>query len=522
MKSKVMSSEEAVKLVKDGDTILCTGFVGTYPEELYVKLEERFLETAEPRNLTVVYGAGQGDGKYRSINHFAHQGMLKRLIGAHFNFLPKLWPMVLENQIEFYCFPQGSLLQLFRAMSARQPGLMTKTGLKTFADPRVEGGKMNAKTKECEDIVKLVEVNGQEYLHYQPIKLDVAFIRGTTADEAGNISMEKEFTFSEAYSVALATKSQGGIVIAQVERLTAAGAIHPHQVKVPGQFVDVVVVAQPEYHHQSNNTVYEPAFTGEVRKPLAEVSAMELNERKVICRRGAMELGKDVLVNLGVGVPDGIPVVAKEEGLADEITLTVESGPYGGMPAPGLDFGASYNPTAILEQTNMFDLYDSGMMDVVYLGLAQADGAGNVNVSKFGPRVAGCGGFVNITQNAKKVVFCGTLMAGGLQVEVKNGKLKIVQEGKTKKFINRVDQITFSGDYARESGQKVFYMTERAIFELMPNGLMLTEIAPGVDLQKDVLANIEFEVNVSPNLKLMDERIFYDAVMGIKDEVLAK
>lgn len=516
-----MSSEEAVKLVKDGDTIICTGFVGTYPEELYVKVEERFLETAQPRDITVLYAAGQGDGKCKAINHFAHQGLLKRLIGAHFNFLPKIWPMVLENQIEFYCFPQGTLLHLFRAMSARQPGLMTKTGLKTFADPRVEGGKMNAKTKECEDIVKVVEINGEEYLHYQPIKVDVAFIRGTTADEAGNISMEKEFTFSEAYSVALATKSQGGIVIAQVERVTAAGTIHPHQVKVPSALVDVVVVAQPKYHHQSNDTVYEPAFTGEVRKPMAEVGAMELNERKVICRRGAMELGRDVLVNLGVGVPDGIPVIAKEEGFAKEITLTVESGPYGGFPAPGMDFGACYNPVAILEQTNMFDLYDSGMMDVVYLGLAQADGAGNVNVSKFGPRIAGCGGFVNITQNAKKVIFCGTLMAGGLQVDVKDGQLKIIQEGKTKKFVKQVDQITYSGDYARETGQKVLYMTERAIFELTPQGLVLTEIAPGVDLQKDVLAHIEFDVAVSPKLKLMDARIFSDQVMGIRDEVLA-
>lgn len=522
MSSKILSSDEAVKLVNTGDTLIMTGFVGTYPEELDLKLEERFLASGQPQNLTVLFGAGQGDAKSRSINHLAHEGLLKRIIGAHFNFLPKVGKLVMENKIEAYCFPQGALLQLFRSMSSRQPGVMTQTGLKTFADPRVEGGKMNAKTREAEDLVKIVNVNGREYMHYLPAKLNVAFIRGTTADENGNISMEKEFTFTEAYAVALATKSQGGKVIAQVERVAAAGTIHPHLVKVPGALVDAIVIAKPENHHQSNDTVYEPAFTGELRRPMNSIAALELNERKVIARRGAFELGANVLVNLGVGVPDGIPGVAKEEGLSDQITLTVESGPYGGMPAPGMDFGATYNPTAIFEQTTMFDLYDSGMLDVVYLGLAQTDETGNVNVSKFGPRFAGCGGFINITQNAKKVIFCGTMTAGGLQVEVQDGQLKIIAEGKTKKFCKQVDHITFSGEYARESGQRVIYMTERAVFELSPQGMLLTEIAPGVDLQKDVLDQIEFEMAVSPNLKLMDARIFMDRVMGIKDEVLAK
>ena len=522
MSGKVMSSDEAVKLVKTGDTLITTGFVGTYPEELDLKLEERFLKSGEPQNLTVLFGAGQGDGKNRSINHLAHEGLLKRIVGAHFNFLPKVGKLVMENKIEAYCFPQGALLQLFRSMSSRQPGVMTQTGLKTFADPRVEGGKMNAKTRDAEDLVKIVSVQGREYMHYLPTKLNVAFIRGTTADEHGNISMEKEFTFTEAYAVALATKSQGGTVIAQVERLAAAGTIHPHQVKVPGALVDAVVVAKQENHHQSNDTVYEPAFTGELRKPMSSLASMDLNERKIIARRGAFELGRNVLVNLGVGVPDGIPGVAKEEGLSDQITLTVESGPYGGMPAPGMDFGATYNPTAILEQTTMFDLYDSGMLDVVYLGLAQTDEAGNVNVSKFGPRFAGCGGFINITQNAKKVVFCGTMTAGGLEVGIEGGKLKIITEGKTKKFCKAVDHITFSGEYAKESGQRVIYMTERAVFELTPKGMVLTEIAPGVDLKQDVLDQIDFEMAVSPNLKIMDERIFRDQVMGIREEVLKK
>lgn len=521
MKKPILSSEEAVKLVKSGDTLAVQAFVGfSHPEELSIMLEQRFLTTSEPRDITLLYAAGNGDGKDKCANRYAHAGLLKRVVGSHYNLAPKLGKLIAENAIEAYALPQGVILHLYRNMAGQKPGVITPVGLKTFADPRVEGGKLNPRTTE--DLVKVITIEGKEYLHYLPQKIDIAFIRGTTADELGNITMEKEAVLLEAYHLALATKQQGGIVIAQVERIAAKGSLPPQQVKVPGVLVDALVIARPEYHWQTNAVAYDPSLCGEVRRPMGSMPAMEMSERKVIARRCAFELRPNVVLNLGVGMPDGVAAVANEEGLIDEITLTVESGPLGGVPAGGPNFGSSFNPLAILEHPNMFDFYDGGRLDLAYLGLAQADEAGNINVSKFGSRVAGCGGFVNITQNAKKVVFCGTLTAGGLDVAVEDGKLRIIKEGKSKKFIKKVEQITFSGAYAQEAGQAVLYITERAVFELTKDGLVLTEIAPGVDLEKDVLAQVEFPVKVSPKLKLMDSRIFIDTLMNIKPEILAK
>lgn len=522
MKSKIISSTEAVQIVKSGDTLAVQAFTGVaHPEELSVMLEKRFLETGLPRDLTLFYSAGNGDGKDKCVNHYSHPVFLKRCIGSHYNLAPKLGKVIQENEIEGYCFPQGALLNVYRNMAGRKPGAITHVGLKTFADPRVEGGKLNALATE--DLVKVITLGGREYLHYRPVKkFDVAFIRGTTADTLGNITMEKEAVLLEAFHIAQATKASGGIVIAQVERIAAKGTLNPQQVKVPGVLVDKIVVAQPEYHWQNNGSAYDPSQSGELRRPMDKVAAMKLNERKIIARRGVMELMPDAVVNLGVGIPDGVATVANEEGLIDDIFLTVESGPLGGVPCAAENFGASYNPLAILEHPNMFDLYDSGRLDVAFLGLAQADENGNINVSKFGPRIAGCGGFVNITQNAKKVVFCGTLTASGLKVAVENGKLHILQEGKKKKFIKTVEQITFSGSYAQEMGQPVLYVTERAVFELTPKGMQLIEIAPGIDLQKDVLAQIDFVVKVSTNLRLMDARLFTESRMEIKSEFMAK
>lgn len=521
MKKQILSSEEAVKLVKSGDTLAVQAFVGfSHPEELSVMLERRFLETNEPQNLTLLYAAGNGDGKDKCANRYAHTGLLKRVVGSHFNLAPKLGKLIAENQVEAYALPQGVILHLYRNMAGQKPGVITHIGLKTFADPRVEGGKLNARTTE--DLVKLITIEGKEYMHYLPQKINIAFIRGTSADELGNITMEKEAVLLEAYHLALATKQQGGIVIAQVERLAAKGALPPQQVKVPGVLVDALVIAKSEYHWQTNADYYDPSLCGEIRRPLDSMPAMEMSERKVIARRCALELQPNAVLNLGIGMPDGVAAVANEEGLMDEITLTIESGPLGGVPAGGENFGSSYNPLAILEHPNMFDFYDGGLLDLAYLGLAQADEQGNINVSKFGPRIAGCGGFVNITQNARKVVFCGTLTTGGLDVAIHDGKLHIRKEGKQKKFIKKVEQITFSGAYARESGQNVLYITERAVFELTPNGMMLIEIAPGIDLKKDILEQIDFPVELSPNLKFMDDRIFTDTIMGIKNEILAK
>ena len=519
MKSKTCTATEAVKLIKDGDTVAVSGFIGlANSEEILGEIEKQFVETGRPRQLFLAYAAGQGDGKDKSVNHFGHEGLVRRIVGGHYNMAPKLGKLIIENKVEAYNFPQGVIMHLFRNIAAGKPGLCTHVGLKTFVDPRIEGGKLNEVTKE--DLVEVVQLGGKEQLFYKAFPINVAIIRATTADEKGNLSMEKEGVLVETVNIAQAAKNSGGIVIAQVERIVQAGELNPQAVIVPGIYVDHIVVAKPENHWQNNATYYNPGVSGEYRIPMNNVAPMELDERKVIARRAALELVDGAIVNLGIGMPDGVAAVTNEEGIGERIILTVEAGPIGGVPTGGSDFGAAYNPDCILPQPLQFDFYDGGGLDVTFLGLAQADEHGNINVSKFGTRIAGCGGFINISQNAKKVVFCGTLTAGGLELAVENGSLKIIKEGKSKKFISSVQQITFSGDYAREIGQPVLYITERAVFELKPEGVTLTEIAPGVDLKKDVLNQIGFPVIVSNELKLMDDRIFKSGLMGLKNDLV--
>ncbi len=514
-KVKILTARQAADLVKDGDVITTSGFVASCNAEALCKaLEERYLETGTPKNLTLIYAASQGNRDGRGADHLAHEGLLKRAIAGHWNTAPKLAQLALDNKMEGYNIPQGTILHMFRDIAANKIGTFTTVGLETFVDPRNGGGKLNSITKD--DLSKIIEIEGTEQIFYKAFPIDIAFIRATYADECGNISFEKEITPLEGTSVAQAVSNRGGTVIVQVEKVVKAGTLDPKLVKIPGICVSAVVVADPVDHQQSFDCDYNPALTGEIREETGEnIQPVKLDAKKIIGRRGAMELTEGSAVNLGIGAPEYVAKVAAEEGIGDYMTLTVESGPVGGIPQGGLRFGSSLNPDCLLDQPYQFDFYDGGGLDIAYLGLAQCDEKGNINVSRFGPRIAGCGGFINITQNSKKVVFCGTFTTGGLKVKAGEGKLEIIQEGREKKFLKDVEQVTFSGNYANKKGQTVMYITERAVFELRKDGVHLIEVAPGIDIQTQILDLMDFKPFID-EVKVMDERIFKDEIMGIK------
>ncbi len=520
--AKFISASDSVKLIKNGSTVAVGGFIGAgHPEEISTYIEKSYLENKLPRDLTLVYAAGQGDSKDRGLNHFGQEGLIKRVIGGHWGLVPKIQKLALENKIEAYNLPQGVISHLYRDIAANKPGTITKVGLKTFIDPRIEGGKLNEVTKD--EIVSLVNILDQEYLLYEAFPIDVVLLRGTYSDKNGNISFEKEVAPLDAVAMAQAARNSGGIVIVQVEGIVNNESLSVRNVKLPGILVDYVVVVKDKKNHMQTFTEdYNPSFSGSARVSLSSLEPMKLNERKIISRRAALELKPNCITNLGIGVPEGIASVGNEENIGEYMKLTIESGPVGGVPAAGLNFGASSNPDSILEQNVMFDFYDGGGLDIAFLGLAQCDKRGNINVSKFGPKIAGCGGFINITQNAKKVVYCGTFTAGGLKVEVSDNKLNIINEGRSKKFIDAVEQITFSGEYANQIGQVVLYVTERAVFELTYNGVKLIEIAPGIDIKKDILDLMDFEPIIDESLKVMDSRIFGESLMGIADMLKEK
>ncbi|MBN2284117.1 MAG: acyl CoA:acetate/3-ketoacid CoA transferase [Deltaproteobacteria bacterium] len=518
-RNKVVTAGEAVQLIKTGDVVATGGFVGAgFAEEIAVAIEEYFLSMGHPRDLTLMYAAGQGDGKERGLNHFAHEGLVKRVVGGHWGLAPKLGRMAIENKIIAYNFPQGVVSHMFRDIAAHKPRTITTIGLGTFVDPRNDGGKINSITTE--DMVELIVFDGKEYLSYKLLPLNVGIIRGTTADTDGNISMEKEALTNENLAIAMAARNSGGYVIAQVERIAEKGTLNARNVKIPGIIVDCVVVARPENHWQTFAEVYNPSFSCETKIPLKSMPPMEMDARKIIARRAAFELAANDIVNLGIGMPEGVANIANEEKIISYFTLTAEPGVIGGVPAGGLNFGAATNTDCLIDQPYQFDFYDGGGLDITCLGMAETDKDGNVNVSKFGPKLAGCGGFINISQAAKKCIFVGTFTAGGLKVSVSDGKLRIDQEGKTRKFVNQVEHMTFGGRYSAERDQYVRYVTERCVFALRREGLELIEIAPGIDLERDILALMDFKPIIKEP-RPMDERIFDPQPMGLEHDLLS-
>lgn len=515
---KIISAQDAIAIVQDEDVLATSGYGGNgTADQLLVALQQRFLETGSPRDLTLVFAGGQGDGKDKGLNRLGHEGLLKRVIGGHYGLIPEIERLAVENRIEAYNIPEGVITHLYRDIASGKPGTLSQVGLGTFVDPREEGGKVNEITRE--DIVELVDLGGIRTLFYKAFPINVAFIRGTTADPDGNVTMEKESLILENLSMAIAAKNSGGYVICQVERVAQEGSLDSRQVKIPGVMVDCVVVAEAEHHMQTYGTQYNPAYSGEVRIPLQTLDPLVLDERKIIARRAALELAPNSVINLGIGLPDCVGTIAGEEKIQDLITLTVDPGVIGGVPMGGLDFGAAVNCQAVIDHGSQFDFIDGGGLDAAYLGMAEADRRGNVNASRFGRRLSGCGGFINISQNSRKVIFLSTFTSSGLEIAIDDGRERIVNEGKYPKFVDHVGQITFSGKFAAERDQEVLYITERCVFRLTDAGLELTEVAPGIDIERDIVTKMPFAPQVNNPVE-MEPSIFKPEPMGLRDRFL--
>lgn len=509
--SLVLTPREAAALVPGGATVAVggSGSLLQVPETLLTAIEERHLVDGDPTDLQVVHTMGLGDRSKRGLNHMAHEGLVRRFIGSHFVLSPDQQDLIASDMVEAVALPAGTITLLYREIAGGRPGLLTHVGLDTFVDPRQEWGRLNARTRE--GMSEVMRIGGRAWLFYPAFPIDVALLRATSADEHGNLSMEDEGGLSDNLAIAQATRNSGGTVIAEVKRVVAAGSIPAQSVRVPAVLVDHAVVT--DFPWQTPITQYDPFRSGQLRSAAVSLPVLPFTERKVIARRAMAELSPGDVVNIGFGLSNGVSYVAAEEGLLEDLVLTVEQGLYGGLPGVDLDSGTALNPDAFIDLTAQFDFYDGGGLDVACVAMGQVDRHGNVNVSRLGGRPVGPGGFIDITQNASHVVFCGTLTGGGLQTRVGGGSIEVVREGRYAKFVADVDQVTFSGRRASAAGHEVRYVTERAVFALRDGRVVLDEIAPGLDVEADVLAHMGFRPLVSPDLREMDSRLFKPDVM---------
>ncbi len=524
MKNKFITKQQAAALIKSGATVCTVGMtlIGA-AESVLAEVEKRFLAEGEPRDLTLVHAAGQCD-RQRGNQHFAHPGMVKRIIGSHWGLAPRWMDMITNDEVEAYCLPQGQMVHLYSDMAAGLPGRMSTVGLGTFIDPRLEGGRMNRRTSQLPHLVEQVTFRGEEFLFYPAIPLDIVIVRGTHADSDGNLTTDEEAMKLEVLPAVLAAKRYGATVIAQVKYRVANGSIPPKQVTVPGSFVDAVVVCDDAQrdHRQTSSWAFDPALCGHIRLPASEVAPLPLSIRKLIGRIACRYITPGCVINLGTGIPnDVIGAVIHEEGVSDQITITVESGIYGGVQVGGIDFGIGRNLSAMISHQEQMLYYNGAGVDITYMGAGEMDIRGNVNATRLGATCPGAGGFIDITQNAHHVVFCSTFTAKGLEIACEQGRLLIRREGEVRKLVSRVGQVSYNGELARAKGQKMHYVTERAVFELGPNGPMLVEIAPGIDLHRDILQHMDFTPDISPGLAVMDSALFGEPPFNLAAQLTA-
>jgi propionate CoA-transferase len=503
--AKIITARQAAELIADGSTVGVGGMgLSGWPEEVAQAIAACYRETGHPKGLNIKQGSAMGDWRERGMTVLGIEGLATRWSGAHISSAFAMNDLARQNKMQCHCLPQGAIVNLWREIAAKRPGILTKAGLGTFVDPRLGGGKMNSVTTD--ELVELVTLLGEEYLLFKSFPLNVALLRGTTADENGNVTFEHESVINEGLAIAEAARNSGGITIVQVEYLAQAGTLNPKDVRIPGILVDYVVLAtKQEACWQAEGIYFEPAFSGQLKKPLSAIPPLPLTERKFIARRCSMELRSGDVVNLGVGLATDVSNVVAEERCVKLLTLTSEAGAIGGVPSPLPNFGSSYNPDATIDHGAMFDLIDGGGLDIAVLGLGEADEFGNVNVSKLGSRLTGPGGFINITQATSRLVFCGTLMNKSKTV-IENGEIHVIEQGAKRKFVKDVEQITFSGKHARKE-QKILYVTERCVFQLIGGKMALVEIAPGIDLDRDILAQMDFAPAISPDMKVMDKSL---------------